>query len=96
MLILLPLSFLFRRRREFVEFTNFELAVAEEAGVDRLNLRQGYGLLRMFKEIPPPAPGEGVRSGQQLLRLYSALHDEDENDLWPEEDAADPSSPAFN
>jgi hypothetical protein len=51
MLFLIPLSFIVRRRREFTEFTNFQLAVADSAGTDRLNLRQGRMLLRMFKEL---------------------------------------------
>jgi hypothetical protein len=74
MLFLIPLSFIVRRRREFTEFTNFQLAVADSAGTDRLNLRQGRMLLRMFKELPPPPPGAPARSGGELIALYEQLH----------------------
>ena len=87
MLFLIPLSFIVRRRREFNEYMNFQLAVVDSAGTDRLNLRQGRRLLRMFKEIPPPQPGEPARSGAELVALYEDMHYED--DLY--DDAAEPA-----
>jgi hypothetical protein len=80
MLFLIPLSFLVRRRREFNEFMNFQLAVVDAVGTDRLNLRQGRRLLRMFEELPPPQPGAPPRSGADLLDLYDVMHPDDEDD----------------
>jgi hypothetical protein len=80
MIILFPLALLAGKKREFMEFSNFQLAVAESLGSNSLKLRQGRVLLRMFNELPPPSPGEPARSGAELLDLYDEIHAGDEDD----------------
>lgn len=82
--VLVPLALVTRRMREFREFTSFQLAVVDSARMDRLNLRQGRKLLSMFKELPPPQPGQPTREGWELLALYENLHADD--DLYEDDD----------
>jgi len=86
MIVLFPLALLTGRRREFMEYTNFQLAVSESLGTNSLKLRQGRIILRMFNELPPPAPGDPARSGADLLELYEEIHahdDESEDEAYP-------------
>lgn len=86
LLLLYPIALITGRKRQMAEYTNFQLAVADEAGADRLNLRQGRILLRMYEELPPPRPGEPARSGDELVALYNELH--------PDNEQAEPESAA--
>jgi hypothetical protein len=79
MIVLFPVALVTGKRREFMEFTNFQLAVAESLGTNSLKLRQGRAILRMFNDLPRPLPGQPARSGAELLDLYEEIHEgEDE------------------
>ncbi|MHB8059765.1 MAG: hypothetical protein ACYDHO_02900 [Gaiellaceae bacterium] len=73
MVTVLPIAYVVGRSAEYFEYTNFQVAAAEELHSDRLSLRQGYVLLKMFEALPPRTPGEPVREGYELLGLYEAL-----------------------
>jgi hypothetical protein len=80
MLLLFPVALVTGRKREMVEFTNFQLAVADQLGTDRLNLRQGRMLLRMFEQLPAGDPNRPARRGEELVELYEYLHAEEPDD----------------
>lgn len=77
MIVLLPISILLRRRREFIEFSRFQLSVVDELGADRLTLRAGWRLMHEFKKLPPREPGAPAREGDELLALME--------DIWEDE-----------
>jgi hypothetical protein len=74
------------RSRELTEWTNFQLAIAEAAGVGRINLRQGWKLPGMFKELPEGDRHLGLRTGHELVAEYETLHAEEDPDLTEAEE----------
>jgi len=79
-LLLYPIASLSGRRRELTEFTNFELAIADSVGADRLTLRAGKKVLDAFHELSPPAEGEPPRSGEELIALYNQMHPDEQDE----------------
>lgn len=73
--LLFPIAALLGRTREFLEYSNFTNAVVDDIGADRLTLRQGRQIVRMFRELPSGERGTPARSGGELLGLYESLHD---------------------
>jgi hypothetical protein len=76
--VLYPIAVITGRRREFEELTNFKIAAAENVGADRLKLRSVRLLTSMYEELPPSAPGQPARSGDELIALYEDLHPDEE------------------
>jgi len=90
-LLLYPIAAVTGRRRELTEFSNFQVAAVQMLGADRLTLRASKRLLAMFEEPPPPTPGEGPRSGEELIALYEELHREETEALKQQERASSSS-----
>ena len=80
LVVLFPLALLLGKRREYMEYSNFTVAIVDVLGTDRLKLRQGRIILGMFNELPPPSPGAPARSGDELVELYEELHADDDEE----------------